>query len=212
MEIVGIYPPYLYSIKKSDNDLSEYSEIFNRLTSEEYVTDFFDKFADAVSDFWINYLGNVRDEIEDYITEIDNDIWDIRDEIKSICNSEERINKGDLQSLFIPHSKYDIRELPHGGGRSIKYGIGYLPVKCYGISRPSLIRIYAIELSINCYIIIYGGIKIDLDTNKCPALDSQGRPTTLENEIRNTVMNVCHFLKANGIYDPESMADYMRKE
>jgi len=66
-------------------------------------------------------------------------------------------------------------------------------------------------LTKSCYIIIYGGIKINLDTNSCPDIDSAGKETVLEKEIRKRVLTVCSFLQEKGIIDPEGLKQFMEE-
>ena len=117
----------------------------------------------------------------------------------------------DFSNCFDPHSKFDIRELPDGGGRSYKYATGYLPVKCKGSSATPLVRIYAIELSLRCYIIVYGGIKLALDTNDAPDLDKDGNTSTLERELKSRLLTVCGFLAQNGIISPDGLTEYVEE-
>lgn len=43
-------------------------------------------------------------------------------------------------------------------------------MKSYGLKRPSLLRVYALEIARNCLIIFYSGIKIGKAISDCPVL------------------------------------------
>jgi len=212
MEIKKISPPYLFAAHYSGDRLNIYRLIYKKLTDEEYVTSFFVKWHDRISDYIVNNLGHDRDEIEEYMADVHDRMIDIDEEISDICDNIKSGKVRDFGMYFVPHSNKDYRTSPDGGGKSCKYHTDYLPVKCWGSSKPSLVRIYAIELTKDCYIITYGGIKIDLDTNDCPDFDKDGNESTLEEEIRKRVIEVCDFLERMGITDKEGLIQYMEEE
>lgn len=213
MEIVKIYVPNLYAIRYDGDRLNIYKLIYDRLTDIDYLQQFFDTFKDSISEYIVRALGYPREETEEYISEVHDRMIDIVEEIQEICFDIRDGKAKDFGTMFEPHSRQDIRQLPEGGGISTKYALSYLPVKCWGSGRkPSLVRIYAIELALDCYIIIYGGIKIELDTNYCPTFDKDGNETTLEDEIRNRVTSVALFLAEKGIIDKEGLTQYMEEK
>ena len=182
MEIVRIHAPYLYAVKYDGDSLNIYRRTLSKLTDDRYLTEFFNRFGSRISDKLTN-------------------LW---------CGIDSGIIN-DFSNCFDPHSKFDIRELPDGGGRSYKYATGYLPVKCKGSSATPLVRIYAIELSLRCYIIVYGGIKLALDTNDAPDLDKDGNTSTLERELETRLLTVCGFLAQNGIISPDGLTEYVEE-
>ena len=212
MEIIDIYPPYLYAVKYSGDNLNIYRLTIKNLTDDEYLENFFNTFKDKIGDYLITTTGYSRDEIEEYEAETNDQMIDISEELKQICNDLRSGKLSDFQGYFKPHSKYDFSIPPDGGGNSQAYGVSYLPVKCYGSGRPSLVRLYAIELSYDCYLIIFGGIKITKTTEDCPAFDSEESVTTLETEIRRRLHMVCNFLKENNIVDRQGLLDYMEED
>lgn len=211
MKIRKISPPHLYAAQYQEDKLNIYRLTYKKLTDIEYLSDFFDRFKDRISDYLISELRIGRDEIEEFEAEVNDRMIDIDEEISSICRDIINGKVEDFGAYFEPHSSQDFRQSRTGGGVSNKYNTPYLPVKCWGTSKPSLVRIYAIELTKSCYIIIYGGIKIDLDTNNCPDLDKEGRETVLEDEIRKRVYSVCSFLQEKGIVDPEGLNQFMEE-
>ncbi|MDE6668932.1 MAG: hypothetical protein K2K26_04510 [Muribaculaceae bacterium] len=213
MEIVKIYVPNLYAIRYNGDKLNIYKLVYERLTDADYLQQFFDTFKDRISKHIVSSLGYPREETEEYISEVHDRMIDIVEEIQKICCDIRNGKAKDFGTMFEPHSRQDLRQLPAGGGSSTKYALSYLPVKCWGSGRkPSLVRVYAIELALDCYIIIYGGIKIDLDTNCCPTFDRNGNETTLENELYNRVTSVARFLTEKGIIDKEGLTQYMDED
>ncbi len=211
MKIRKIYPPYLYAAHYKDDKLNIYRLTYKKLTDEAFLSDFFNRFQDRISDYLVSELGIERDETEEYQAEVNDRMIDIDEEITDLCNDIREGKAKDFGLYFEPHSSKDFRQSHEGGGRSEKYNTEYLPVKCWGSSKPSLVRIYAIELTRSCYIIIYGGIKICLDTNDCPDIGEDGNETVLEDEIRKRVIAVCDFLRTEGIIDPEGLEQYMEE-
>lgn len=212
MVIKGVYPPCLYAVRYSGENLNIYRLTLKNLTDDEDLRNFFNSFKDEISEYIVNELGYERNEIEEYIVETNDQIIDLSDEIKRISNDIRLGTCQDFGDYFKPHSSIDISVPPEGGGQSNKYGVDYLPVKCYGMGHPSLVRLYAIEFSYDCYLIIYGGIKIRRSTNDCPAFNEKMSVTTLEEELRTRIHKVCEFLKSNGIVDRQSLLDYMEED
>ena len=70
------------------------------------------------------------------------------------------------------------------------------PMKSYGTGRPSLLRLYAIKLESNCYLIVYGGIKLGDTIQNSPVL---------KDKVFNKIDNVLNYLRANGIEDSEDI-------
>lgn len=212
MELVKIYPPSLFAIRYDGDHLHIYRLIYSKLTDEKYLTYFFETFGQKISNYLVNAYGFPRDEIEEYIAEVNDRMIDIDEEIQTICIEILEGKRPDFGTTFVPHSSQDQRDMPEGGGTSRRYGVNYLPVKCWGADKPSLVRIYALELSLDCYIIIYGGIKIDLNTKDCPVFDRDGKESTLEVELEKRVRMVSRFLAQNGIIDKEGLIQFMEED
>lgn len=90
----------------------------------------------------------------------------------------------DLDDFFVPlGGKYSyVRELE--------------PHKSYGSFKPSLLRLYAIKLDRNVYLIVFGGIKLGRTIQNSPGLKEQ---------VFKRIDNVITFLKANGIFEVEDI-------
>ena len=70
------------------------------------------------------------------------------------------------------------------------------PMKSYGTKSPSLLRLYAIKIDTNCYLIVYGGIKLGDTIQNSPVL---------KDKVFNKIDSVLSFLKNNGIADSEDI-------
>ena len=77
-----------------------------------------------------------------------------------------------------------------------KYELQYQPMKSYSNGHPALLRIYAIKMDKNTYLITGGGIKL-ADT-------IQNSPDLKEHVLQN-IDRVRDWLKANGIMDSDDM-------
>lgn len=71
-----------------------------------------------------------------------------------------------------------------------------IPVKGYGMRNPSLLRIYALKVEQNCYLIVDGGIKL------CDTI--QNSPD-LKDHVLQKIDKVISFLKKEGIIDKDDL-------
>lgn len=86
----------------------------------------------------------------------------------------------------------DFEDFFHPLGGKYSYVRELEPHKSYGTFNPSLLRLYAIRLERNVYLIVFGGIKLGSTIQNSPGLKEQ---------VFNRIDNVIAFLKANGIFD-----------
>ncbi len=77
-----------------------------------------------------------------------------------------------------------------------KYEFERPPMKSYGTNRPSLLRLYAIKMGTNTYLITGGGIKLAEKIQDSP---------DLKNHVLSNIDRVRQFLKTNGIIDSDDM-------
>ena len=61
-----------------------------------------------------------------------------------------------------------------------------------------MLRLYAIRIEENCYLIVHGGIKLTKEIHDTPAL---------RDELFGKIDNVLLFLKANGILEGEDLKE-----
>ena len=182
MEIVEIYKDWLYSINFDEEDLNEYHRVFREWHDLDYLVRFFSENKDSVnSDFWRNAgldPDNPEKSAERVIDEADRLETYIREIVDNCSNG----------------TKPDFDEYFHFLGGKYKCLWSLEPVKSYGTDAPSLLRFYAIKMDPNCYLIVYGGIKLGDTIQNSPVL---------KDKVFNKIDSVLNFLKANGITDGE---------
>lgn len=180
MEIVEIYKDWLYSISFAEEDLNEYHRVFREWHDLDYLVDFFTENRDSVNtNFWkragldpdtpelsAERVIDEADSLETYINQL-------------VANCSEGV-------------KPDFDEYFHFLGGKYKCLWSLEPVKSYGTGSPSLLRLYAIKIDANCYLIVYGGIKLGDTIQNSPVL---------KDKVFNKIDSVLRFLKANGITD-----------
>ena len=184
MEIVEIYEGWLYSIQFDEEDLNEYARVFKEWHDLDYLEKFFTDNADYINTpFWKDEgldpnqpeasslkVLEEAEELEDYIMEL-------------ISNMKSGI-------------KPDFDEYFHFLDGKYKCLWTLEPMKSYGTGRPSLLRLYAIKVESNCYLIVYGGIKLGDTIQNSPVL---------KDKVFNKIDNVLNYLRANGIEDSEDI-------
>lgn len=171
MELITIFADLLYSVKYRKNERPVFTKIFNEWQDTEVLFDFFEKNKESLNS---GFFGTVS--IEEAVLRT---IEEAKNLQKMLRFYGERGDKSALD-LFFKNDLYDksrIKEL--------------VPKKGYGKRRKSWLRLYAIELSTECYVITGGAIKL--------TETMQEKPHT-KKELDK--INKCiDFLKENGVYD-----------
>lgn len=121
---------------------------------------------------------------EDAVRQVLREAVDLENLFEELAENAENGEKPDFDS----HFKYLEGEY--------KYELMYVPMKSYGTERPSLVRMYAIKLRQNTYLITGGGIKLADTIQKSP---------DLRDHVMPNLKRVRGYLKANGIIDNEDM-------
>lgn len=180
MEIIPIYPPYIYSISYDGEDENEFDRLFDLWNDMEYVTSFMtenDKYLHTPT--WLDIpnpeeaAGQVAEEagiLEDYLKELD--------------ENTSKGRKPDFDSHF------------HYLGGKYQYELERQPMKSYGLRRPSLLRLYAIKMCTNTYLITGGGIKLCRTIQESPGL---------KDHVIRDIDRVRQFLRENGIENTDEM-------
>ncbi len=162
--------------------------IFDKiLFTFHYNNEFFNEFERLI-DLWtdVSYLKKFADtekiiDPKGFINDILNDVDEIQDLIEDIV-----INDKQFELYFRPlsDSEYQIKKLSHQKGK---------------LKSKSKLRIYAIKIDTNCFVITGGAIKM--------SQTMQGHPITL-NEI--TKLNLAkEYLKNNNIFDSYSFYELL---
>lgn len=184
MEVIEIYPDNLFAVKFDNKDQDEYAAAFTLWQDLDYLVKFFDDNKDLVNtEFWKNALPSL--ESEDLAKSIVDESFDLLEYIKDIVTNTSGGVTPDFDSFF--------QEL---GGKKYNHLREYVPQKSYGTAVPTMLRLYAIRLDSNCYIVVHGGIKLTQKIQDTPQLNK---------ELFPKIDNVLQFFKANGIIDAEDL-------
>lgn len=180
MEIETIYEPYIFSIHYDGEDECEFYRLFNLWNNVEYVADFLTINSSFLKeDVWgkdITPELSTRKLIDEA-----NELISFYDELD---NNTRHGKKPDFDSHF------------HYLDGEFKYIHEYVPMKSYGTNRPSFLRMYAIKLDKNTYLITGGGIKL---------ADTIQNSPDLKNHIIKNIKKVRQFLHNNGILDSDDI-------
>ncbi len=184
MEIREIYKECLYSIKFDEADTDEYSRAISLWKDLDALVKFFTIHAkDVDQPFW-REVGLHSDAPLVSAERVASEAIELAKHIKDLAQNVHNGELPNFEDFFKPlGGKYSyVRELE--------------PHKSYGTFIPSLLRLYAIKLGVNVYLIVFGGIKLGKTIQDSPGLNHQ---------VFNRIDNVIAFLKANGIFEGEDI-------
>lgn len=185
LDIVSIYPDSLFAIKFDDKDHNEYDAAFSLWRDLDYLVDFFDENKNLLeTGFWHNAVSST--DSEDLAQSVVNESFDFEKHIKEIAANTANGEMPDFDDFF--------QEL----GGQYKFLREHVPHKSYGTASPTMLRLYAIRVSANCYVVVHGGIKLTKQIQDTPQL---------KKELFSKIDNVLRFFKANGIIDTEDLMD-----
>lgn len=161
-------------------DENEFDRLFQLWNDVEFVTQFIHENVDYLkTSYWQDIL-----EPEDAARQV-------LDEAEALEDLFIKLNKN-TESNKLPDYDSHFKYLEG----KYKYELEWPPMKSYGTTRPSLLRLYAIKMEKNTYLITGGGIKL-ADT-------IQGSPD-LKDHILQDIDRVRHYLRENGIMDSDDM-------
>ena len=180
VRVIGGYD-HLWSVKEPDKEFDELTSLFEKWNNADYLLDFFkDNIEDLRKYFHIEKVSEaIRDTFED------------ADELEELIL--EFPYTENLDGLFMPLDVTDARcvELTRRKARNWNRD-----------KHASWLRIYAIRLEANVYVVTGGAIKL----------------THLMQDKEHTAMeldklNRCKaFLKANGVFDKDSFVDLNKED
>ena len=179
MEIEEIYKPNIYSIKYNGQELCEFDRLFDAWNDITEVVEFMQAHQAYLNNpVWgeqytpISAARKVRDEA-----------IELEDLFYNLCKNTDQGKTPDFDSYFkFLGGKYHVYE--------------YIPMKSYGTGRPSFLRIYAIKLKNNLYVITGGGIKLADTIQDSP---------DLQNHVIQNIDKVRAWLIQNGIMDEQDL-------
>lgn len=182
LKIVGIYPPYLFSVQYEGEDENEFDHLFVLWNDVSYLMSFLEEYKEYLTLPTWQRIKEPEDAARQILDEADN-LEELFEELK--LNAEEGRHPDFDDHFHFLNGKY-------------QYEIRYIPVKSYGTNRPSLLRIYAIKLEKNCYLITGGGIKL-ADT-------IQNSPHLKEHVLQN-IERVRSYLIKEGLLEASDLID-----
>ncbi len=184
MDILEIYKGCLYSIKFDGADTDEYSRILALWKDLDYLVDFFKTNAKEVAQPFWREAGLNPDTPIASAERVASESIVLATHIHELARNAKAGKIPDFEDFFHPlGGKYSyVRELE--------------PHKSYGTFNPSLLRLYAIKLERNVYLIVFGGIKLGSTIQNSPGLKDQ---------VFSRIDNVISFLKANGIVEGDDI-------
>jgi hypothetical protein len=156
MDIYEIIPNHLYSIKYDEKINTEYYRLFyEEWTDVNYLVNFFQSYPEFTNyDFW-GFLGNKPEKAASYVLK---DAYQLESYLKELAENSEKGDVPDLDDYFKPlNGRYG-------------YGIEFMPMKGYGVLESTFLRLYAIRFHKNCYLLVYGGIKLNNSIQNSPVL------------------------------------------
>lgn len=177
MEIITIFADLLYSVKFQKKGVHEFAKVFNTWQNPEVLFDFFENNKKDLEDGYFGKI-NVEDAVLMTIEEAD----DLQQYLLQIGKSGNK----KILDIFFKNDLHKISKITE-----------LIPKKAYGTKRRSWLRLYALELSKECYLITGGAIKL---TKKM-----QDRPHT--NKELKKIEKLVNFLKENGIYDKKGIIE-----
>lgn len=178
MEIITIFETseqQLYSIKYNGKSNDAFFQIFSNWQDPEFLENFF-TLNKAELDSGFFEITQIEDAIGKTIlaaVELE--------EIFLSFNNNEFNEQNCLDTLFKPLNTYD------------RPNIYYIPSKAKGLSSKSWLRIYALKVESNCYLVTGGAIKLTkrMNENECTAQELQNIDKCID------------YLKSLGIYDKD---------
>lgn len=180
LKIIAIYKPHLYSIQYDEVDENEYDRLFNLWNDVTYVVQFITAHKDLLHNHHWIHISEAEEAAQQVLEEAEG----LETLIEELCINTVKQKVPNLDSHFrYLEGKY-------------RYELEYPAMKSYGIKRPSLLRMYAIKLQENCYLITGGGIKL---------ADSIQHSPDLKNHVLQNLDKTRSWLKKQGIIDGDDI-------
>ena len=150
----------------------------------------------------VNYLVNFFEDNKEYLSSyIWNDILNAEDAANQVIEEAKELEElfDELYENTKNGNEPDFNSHFHPLDGKYKLILEWIPMKSYGTKSPSFLRLYAIKLNENTYIITGGGIKLS-DT-------IQNSPDLKDHVIKN-IDKVRTYLKEQYIFDVEDIEPY----
>lgn len=182
MDIIEIFKPHVYSIRFDENGVNEYDRIINQWHDLDYLSKFFSDNKNYLKDEIWTTSGLNSNDIEKFVERVIDEANALEEHLEYLVGNIRNDDKPDLDDYF------------HYLDGKYCYVSEMTPVKGYGTRNPSLIRLYALKVEPNCYLIVDGGIKL------CDTI--QNSPE-LKDHVLQKIDKVITSLKKEGIIDKD---------
>ena len=183
LEIEEIYPPHIYSVRYEGRDENEFDRLFRSWNDVDCVISFIEGNKDFLKDdIWVK-VSEPEDAAKQVLTEAE----DLEKLFETLYENSKRGGYPDYDSYF------------HYLEGKYKYELEWIPMKSYGTVRPSLLRLYAIKMDSNVYLITGGGIKL---------ADTIQNSPRLKDYVLQDIDRVRRYLCEQGIFDSDDMNRY----
>lgn len=154
IDIEPIVGEVLFSMKYGDKDC-EYDRVFDMFNHVDYVKNLFEDNKEYLNrDAWKN-IPNIEAAARQVLFEAN----ELENRLISCAENSMKGEVPDLDKLF-----------EYIGGKEFADVYQYTPMKAYGKGRPALLRLYAIKLAPNTYVITGGGIKLHDSIESSPGI------------------------------------------
>jgi hypothetical protein len=168
----------LWSIQLEGESQSEFEKFFDLVNDIEWLHNFFDQ---NKADLHGGFFGSITAEVA--VSQTLNEAGEMEDSLYDYSEQGFRRSHNNLQHLFKPLNNFEYTITTHQ--------------KSKARIRKGWLRLYAIRLAENCYLITGGAIKLTLEMKR----------EHLQNELRK-LEQAKQFLRSNGIDYPEDLNNY----
>ncbi len=172
---------------ENNSSKDEFTRLFNNWQDPEYLDNFFNTHKQDLGKKFFNYIS-----IEEAIQKTIDEAYEFQQKILSTAEEGKENFSESLQTLFIPLNNYEKEKYPIPNHQKSK---------AYGSQR-SWLRMYAIRLEANVFIITGGAIKLTR------TMDEREH---LKRELKK-LEEVKEFLISEGIIDNDSIIDFLELE
>lgn len=158
MKIREIFPDVLFAIEYDKDGVDIYRKLFAHEWNDiDGLIAFFEKYKSDISDFLVQELEIDREESEQFAMVVFEEAVNLEKHLRKCADNSRNGRSDGLDTMF---------KLYEGQFLESKN----IPCKCYGENNPSMLRLYAIEITRRCYLIVYGGIKLQKTVQESPVL------------------------------------------
>lgn len=158
MKLISIFANHIWSIKYDSDSDDVFTKLLDDWQNVEYLYNFFDYNWNLVikSDIWKKYTK------KDLIMCVREEAKYMQSYFLKLYKNSQTGNRPDFDKLFTSLGAEDAK----------LYNL--YRCKAYGsISKPAILRLYAIQVETNAYVITGGGIKLTKTMNECKYLENE---------------------------------------